>query len=324
MHPGPNSRMGEPVSRRWRHLVTATVGLLAVCGALFAGVASAQVPVIGSYFADRGVQPTHFSPLNIEEITANGLLNNYVREITWSSWGRSEAIGAGKVSLVEGNQATYDMQPAATSPVAIHLTGLRQCLGLPTYTAYSLSLAPGAAQPFGWPKGQSGKFPCQSPTHTTYTRHPLVNCWLGLKAPHYHEPGFADLITVPWHPRLPWPGLTGICSAQSVHDENRAIERGIGIRENITSNHPIERNWPATYVLSKPIWCPTAAWEFGTTNAYSRLRVKIYGPPRKPTKRTLSSWSHRGLKVTGVGGQEFSPTAGCVAGIAQVNPIPAK
>jgi hypothetical protein len=112
-----------------------------------------SVPYLNSASADRPVEPTHFSPLYVDPQLANKALNNYIRGITWESWGGAEAVGHGQVTLLNGT--------SETSPVIVTLGGLSQCAGLSVYTRYSLELGSDAAEPSEWPVGKSGSFPCE-------------------------------------------------------------------------------------------------------------------------------------------------------------------
>lgn len=128
-------------------------------------VEAAPQPVINSGFADRPVEPTRFAP-GLAQQSPKALtltpINNYVRRIKWSAWGKTEAVGQGEVSLLRGALGTElaPELPEETSPVTVRLGGLKQCLGVQAYTTYSLELAPGAEAPTGWPRGQNGTFPC--------------------------------------------------------------------------------------------------------------------------------------------------------------------
>jgi hypothetical protein len=52
------------------------------------------------------------------------------------------------------------------------------------------------------------------------------------------------------------------------------------------------------------------------------LKVTIYGPPRIPNARTLSSYGHAGLPVTGVSFQTVSASSHCGLGSPFENLIP--
>jgi len=119
---------------RWSTIRTASLlwvvllvaGVLASQGSAAPRSSSAEAPVFNSAYADRGIRPTHFSPLYVIGQLMENDLNNYVRDITWSSWGESEALGTGKVSLLNGT--------TESSPVTIALGGVRDCAGVRAYT----------------------------------------------------------------------------------------------------------------------------------------------------------------------------------------------
>ena len=169
--------------RRTRHGGTAA-GLVALALiACSSASAAAAPPWINSGFADRPVEPTRFSP-GLAKRPPKALtftpINNYVRSITWSSWGGSEAVGSGRVSLLRGEEG-YEMVPwlpEETSPVSVRLGDLRECLGVKVYTTYSLELAPSAEAPAGWPRGQRGSFPCDPVLSASFegTKHYRSEC----------------------------------------------------------------------------------------------------------------------------------------------------
>src|SRR5262249_19721627 len=110
-----------------------------------------------------------------------------------------------------------------------------------------------------------------------------------------------------WSPHLPGKGSTAFCDLRWTQ-WGGPVAIGDGLRENLTVEHQLERNWPIKLELTGPIWCPRAAsgdpFNGGGDDAqhsmpalaYSVVKLTEYGPPRKPSPKTLSSYGHRGLK----------------------------
>lgn len=280
-----------------------------------------RMPVIGALLTDRAVEPTHFSPNDIGEMNLSPLVSNYVSSITWSSWGGPRAEGVGNVSLLDGTDETYAVPPAHTSPVAVTLSGLRSCAGIRVYTAYRIDLEAGSAEPAFWPKGQTGRFGC-TPLGISGPRPSRRNpgCTQGLNAPRMGLiPGDPYAAPAVWKPRLPGAGLTVLCGLEwTGWGTPNAVANGV--RENLARVHSQRRVWPASVRASRPVWCPAV----GGTSAivYSKLTVRIFGPARIPSPRTLTDYSTLGLKVTAIAHQQFQFSDACVRGITFFNPVP--
>jgi hypothetical protein len=313
-----------------------SVAVLLLAGLLLVGMAAGAAngdavsprPFINAIYADQPVEPTRFSPNDIAHLTSLDV-NNYVRAITWSSWGGTKAVGQGQVSLLNGSSEDYETPPGRTSPVTVTLGGLRRCAGVLVYTTYSLQLAAAASEPTHWPKGQTGSFPCTpmvmsefAAPATPRVRRRSTACAHPLAAPVLtkEEP---QSVTVPFHPKPPAP--TFLCYMR-FHSWGGKTAFADGLVENLTNDHAARRNWPATVELSGRIWCPTAARGMksvaGEPITYRSLKLTIYGPPRIPTSKTLSSFGHRGLKAR-VFWQHMHPTLkACQLGYSLENPFP--
>ena len=217
--------------------------------------------------------------------------NNYVRSIRWSSWGGSEAVGSGEVSLLHGEFNSAGYGPGETSPVTVRLSGLSSCAGVPVYTTYSLELAPGAEQPNGWPRGQSGAFPCEieSASERWPSRYHDPRCdyygYRGLKPPVRpldNQPGFFKAPR--FSPTLPFhqPTLT-FCKLRAKHwGSSQAILTGYGLTFLNPGGSRRSHIWPVKLELQRPIWCPAAAAEtnYGAATAaitYSEIKLTLYG-----------------------------------------------
>jgi hypothetical protein len=55
-----------------------------------------RLPVINAGYANRPIEPTHFSPNDIYETFSSTYWNSYVSDITWSSWGGDQASALAK------------------------------------------------------------------------------------------------------------------------------------------------------------------------------------------------------------------------------------
>lgn len=318
----------EHRSRAVLRFVTAIAFLFILVGGKARADNTPPTPVIGAVYADRGVEPTRFSPNEINDLASSWYLNNYVRSIHWTSWGGPTAEGEGQVSLLDGNEFNYETPPTHQSPVHIQLTNLEECSGVPTYTSYSLTLAPGAAEPTRWPKGASGSLPCSGILGNFYRtarpKHRFRGCGQGIVEPRRNprEEDKPNLVQVRWDRALPGPGDPFFCGlAYTAWEGSR--RRANGLMENLYFDHAKERNWPAVVEWSKPAWCSSGA-EGKTPITFTEFRVTIYGPPRKPTKKTLSSYGHKGLPVTHRSRQSFTPGPLCSSGYSGVNPLPAR
>jgi hypothetical protein len=322
-----------------RPLVRAVSFVLAIgwlLGSAAIATAAGAQPLINSGFADRPIEPTRFSPPNVGDLNASAAADNYVREISWSTWGGSTAVGTGKVSLVDLADGEFEIKngelPARTSPVTVTLGGLGTCAGISIYTSYELKLAPGAQAPSTWPKGQRGRFPC-SISATAF--RPLSrsvmegkvgegNCsFRGLTLP-VADPDLAGsppLKQPRWIPHNPpGKGLTVFCDMSWKHWGGRVVTAD-GLRENLTLPHSAERNWPVHVILRHPIWCPAAAGE-NNVLTYSELTVVEYGSGRVVSSWSLSHYGHRGLKAH-VFRQSFRADVGqCQFGISIANLAP--
>lgn len=266
--------------------------LVSAVGALIWGIAgnpgkatatAVNSPYINSAYADRPGEPTHFSPNYVFGRLTSNPLNNYIRDITWSSWGSQVAIGAGSVSLLDGT--------TSTSPVTVTLGGLRRCAGVSVYTTYSLALADGATQPKHWPRGRTGTFPCTisiaNPTgnYQGKARRDGGCGFMGLDIDSLNRGGSIESGGPPeWHPRLPLWGRnleTVFCFLRWKHWGSR-VTTATGIREVLSIPHTHKPHWPVSLKLSHPIWCPAAGQETPYVGAitYGALRLTLYGKPR--------------------------------------------
>lgn len=231
------------------------------------GVRAADQPMFNSFFADKPVMPTSFSPRRICEITKDEAgcqtFNNWVRRIQWSSWGGPVAEGRGGVTLLDGQ--------GSTSPVTVTLGGLEDCAGYRVYTTYSVALVPGSQEPRNFAMGDQGTFPCRLSLAGGYAGNRLgrnANCIDGLWDP-AKEYGSA-----PWVPRSPDPNWL-LCRLQ-FDGWGSPIATGTGtIRRQRKVKGRYE--WPIRIVISRPIWCPNAGQGFGGAITYSRVKVTLKG-----------------------------------------------
>jgi hypothetical protein len=245
---------------------------------------AARSPVINSGFADRPVEPTHFSPgYPTKELTYT-TVNNYVRSIKWSSWGGKEAIGTGQVSLLHGERfyESVTWLPEETSPVTVRLGGLRNCLGVPVYTTYSLTLAPGAEAPMGWPQGQQGYFPCHAESgYRKRNEFPRDDCqaYYGLEQERV-APSNGDHFSIElrWKPKAPARNFE-LCHLRLKH-WGAPVATMIGSATGQFEGPIRDVIWPVRLELKDPTWCPGGAGvpSDGTSPiTYGAIRLTLYG-----------------------------------------------
>lgn len=287
--------------------------------------AVAAPPYINSPHADLPVEPTRFSSTFPEGTVApySIHINNYVRSIQWSSWGGRTAIGSGEVSLLHGSASDY-FAPGENSPVTVTLGGLSKCAGVPVYTSYSLTLAPGAEAPKGWPKGQSGTFPCRiKVANSKGSARRVSYCPFRGFQPSYEYGAAAEhrFKAPTWQPRLPRKGSTVFCNLKWRHwGAPRTV--ATGLRENLSVSHRGRRVWPARLELMDPIWCPAAGQEAPHVAAitYSTFKLTLYGKGRIPTRRSLNSYGHKGLRGKVYWQRIRSSPLECQLGVESDNP----
>jgi len=266
--------------------------------------AAQSAPYINSPYADRPVEPTHFSPKNIEQFLPRAS-DEYITSINWSDWGQDEVVGTGQVIAHRDERGLGE-----GTDVKVILGGLQNCAGIAIYTTYRLEIAPGVSAPEGWSEGQSGAFPCLigGDGFSRRSGHRIVSaCFLGFLHRPLPDPEHFRERYPKWIPRPPGKGSTAFCWLRWTRWGGQ-VAVGVGLRENLTVDHPAERNWPIKLELQDPIWCPRAAQpspfhgggEESQRNfpalAYSVVKLTEYGPPRKPSRKTLNSYGHRGLK----------------------------
>lgn len=250
-------------ARRWiKVTLAALTATIAVSATGASAVSAASGPLVNSKFADRPVKPAAFSPNNIAEIAPGGRgFNNFVRGIEWTTWGGAEAQGVGRVSLLRGD--------GSTSPVTVFLSAPARCAGARVYTAYHLLLAPGAAKPKGWPKGQSGRFPCRL-SMGSYSGQRLgqsSRCTVGLLLP---RRTLTAMVTVaPWRPKPTGPGFWPLCNLRI---GNWGQQHAAGTGAVTMSGSRSFRIW-----LMRPFWCPLVGSGVGGAITYGKLKIRLNG-----------------------------------------------
>ncbi len=228
--------------------VAATIGLAFAAVVPLSQAQSSSV-LLNLGYADNPIRPTQFGPSRGPGNFSG--VRDYVRDLTWDSWGSEQATGTGQVRLLEDR--------ASTSPVAVTLAGLKQCAGKSVYTTYSLALAEGAAQPKLWPDGSTGTFPCR-----------IVAGYFNNNDPGTKPGGpFGCVLTKglggKWTPKLPrGSAYSGLCAMRWTTWAQPAVT-GKGVMRNGSTQ------WGAKAQLSAPAWCPRQAM------SYTRLRMTIYG-----------------------------------------------
>lgn len=204
-----------------------------------------------------------------------------------------------------------DYQDENRITVTVVLAGLEKCDGIPIYTTYRLEVAAGQEQPEGWPAEQSGSLPCLigSDGFTGRTKQRDGSCFLGFlhrPLPDPEAPPSREVYPR-WTPRLPGKGSTAFCYLRWTK-WGGPVAVGDGLRENLTVEHQLERNWPVKLELLNPVWCPRAAqpspWQGGGEEAqqslpalaYSVVKLTEYGPPRKSPNPTTCKLKSEGIE----------------------------
>lgn len=204
------------------------------------------------YFNDAGasgpVEPRSFAP------ASPCCLTEYVRDLTWQSWGGATATGTGMVSTgkvtSEGNEGE--------SPATVTLSGLSTCGGQPVYSSYTIEVASGI-QPADWAQAHSGSFACRFSAGNY--RPSKIDAQGGCEF-QYLANGSA------WTPRLPWHEV-GFCRMQWQGFDVGPTTVGKGVMRNGFTQ------WGVKVVLSDLAWCQEG---IGDAIAYTGLSMTIYGP----------------------------------------------
>jgi hypothetical protein len=280
-----------------------------------------QLPVINASYAERAVEPTHFSPTDIADRLTPTQLSNYVRGITWSSWGGSTAVGQGQVTLLNGTNES--------SPVTVRLGGLGTCAGVEVYSTYSLELGRGASRPELWPEGQTGKFPCDiwlaGTTGGTFqgsTTHRGHAAFAGIQLDHESRfpRGGGQAGLVPFKPPLPMSKVAPQVNFYRMQWNawGGPSITGSGYMGALTQRHRDRRYWPAKLELSHPTWCPAAGQEepFAAAITYGEFKVILFGGPRELVEHQVpDSVFHEYFGARHVYRQRLHPTqAACWLG----------
>lgn len=258
--------------RNWVTLVVLTAANvpLLVCGEQAQGASAAVY--LNAPFADRGLEPTEFSPTSGPGPGAASLPGvGYVQALKWTSWGGPEATGTGRVRLLTDR--------TSASTVSVTLRGARNCGGVMAYSTYSLQLPQGSQQPRYWPSGQTGGFPCRISAGayipgSALARRPEAQggcVFHGLEIHNQGAPGLPWLAYIFEPPAISWnPGLprgsaySGFCRMQwSTWGAQTVTGKGV-LRTGV-------KQWGVKVQVGQPAWCR------GLGVAYSRLVMTLYG-----------------------------------------------
>jgi len=254
-------------SRRAAARVLAALALSAFAGLGMGAVepaAAATSPILlNAGSADKPVEPTVFA--SYRDGSKDSRDPTYVHELEWSSWGQAEASGSGSVRSLGSDEA---------SAVAVTLSAVKTCGGFSVYTHYALTLAEGAKRPKGWPRGQSGDFPCLVNAGAYY---PSFNrrsadaggCqFRGLGLPSQTPSSFiVDLPSFEWKPALDY----NVFCRMQWKGWGKSSVTGTGVfRDGL-------RQWGVKVELSRLAWCPQL------TVTYTRATMTRYGDPETIT-----------------------------------------
>ena len=225
---------------------------------------SPQDTWINSPWAEQPVEPAYFSPTEITNLVGEifcganrscsaTTLYNYVDDIQWSLWGGQQAVGSGRVALLD--------KAGSTSPVTVTLDQQTRCDGQLAYTHYALRLDPGVAAPAGWPKGKSGTFPCD-PAPKIAPLHSILppRCWEYEGREQWNQR------------RHSGHGNGGAFCYMAWKNWGTPLAIGKGVATFISQPHH-GRDWPVKLELSEPIWCPGAVPPI----FYGTLKATYYG-----------------------------------------------
>ena len=194
-------------------------------------------------------------------------------------------------------------------------------LGCEVYMKYSLTLAPGATAPEGWPSGQAGTFPCRVESASIGGfRHREESCtYTGL------QPAFEGK-----NPQFKTPSWKGDAPKHLVFCMLKSRNWGAPVAtltgDAVALRHPYRQNhqWWAKLELQRPIWCPSAAYEgppWGAAITYSAIRLTLYGPGEdfRPGPNSWIAGHRQGRKH--VAWQKIKPRpSNCLLGIEERNP----
>lgn len=225
--------------------VAALVGIAVV----LATPAASQAQV---YFNDAGasgpVEPTAFAP------ASPCCLTEYMRDLTWQSWGGAEATATGAVALgrVEPSGAE------ALSPATVTLSGLSSCGGQPVYSSYEIRVASGVTPGVDWSRARTGTFACR------------------FSAENYRPSSFdarGDCELSPpderaWTPEIPRLWQPGFCRMQWTGFDTGPTAIGKGVMRTGLEQFGAEVR------LSGLEWCQEG---IGDAIAYTSLSMTIYG-----------------------------------------------
>lgn len=257
---------------------------------------------INAHYTDRAVEPKWFTPSPaMQTCEASGRVQ-YLDEIQWSTWGGPKATGT---AIGGRNCRRYDnttrtivsIGPAGGSPVTVTLSGSTHCAGYTIYTAYSLALAPGAAEPAGWPHLKSGRFPCNvsapgCSSHLSPGRlraKSPTDCRLGLKRLTGERK-----VSARWKPHTP-PGQEPsrrrlLAAVWTGWGDIRTVGRGAMLDQHDGRRGLLlDYLWPGKVELSDPTWCPRLGEldpgdSYGNAFVYTSLRLTLYGNGVKEKK----------------------------------------
>lgn len=248
--------------------------------------AKAAIPSPPVFFndlsADRTIEPDHFGGIG-QSTDDPWTYSKYVQGLHWSSWGGVQATATGSVWLSVPSSSE-------TSPVVVTLGGLQTCGGQLIYTSYSLQLRAAATAPSGWPRGETGRFPCTINAGGYYPSDRLAReetdegqCPLDGIANEF------DGNTVRWRPGLPRGALGSYLCRPRWSSWGKSIAVGEAVfRDGL-------RQWGARITLSGLAFCTrdgvsrdgrfAASPQLGVS--YTRLTMTLYGrgepePSRPP------------------------------------------
>ncbi len=204
------------------------------------------------YFNDAGasgpVEPTAFAP------ASPCCMTDYMRDLTWQSWGGDETTGTGEVATGKVEQSGSE----ALSPATVTLSGLSSCGGQPVYSNYEIQVAEGVTPGPDWSQARSGTFACRFSAGNY--RPSKIDAQGGCELQAL-ENGLA------WTPRLPWHGV-GFCRMQWTGFDTGPTAIGKGVMRTGLEQFGAEVR------LSGLEWCQEG---IGDAIAYTSLSMTIYG-----------------------------------------------
>jgi hypothetical protein len=191
----------------------------------------------------------------------------FLSGLAWSSWGGATASGSGRLEVNSSDTRPGHVEPYASQSAAVSITasGLTSCGGFQVYTSYTLTLAPGQAEPRDFELVSHRSLPCRLHALDYYAGYERVanttgDClFKGVSG--QLPPGFGYL----GYCRMRWTGWNEPTTAGT------GIGRAVTLPRGCDGRPGTECDYGIRVRLSEPAWCP----EYGLS--YTRERLEVFG-----------------------------------------------